>query len=231
VRWVGGVWSRYVALWGVRDDNAKLRDENARLRAEVERLKQEAARGTELEALLHLRQSVAGETVAARVVGAEASSYFRVVRVRLDRGDLEVRAGMPVLASAGVVGRVQRVAGPYSDVLLAIDPKSSLDVMITSADGKVQKGRGILKGIPGEKRYRAKLDYVLQKDQVAEGDVVVSSGLGGFPRNLPVGTVQKVARREFGLFQDVEIEPAVDFGKLAEVLVLVAPGAQEKAER
>src|SRR5262245_20069837 len=146
-RWVGGVWSRYVALWGVRDENQKLRDENAKLRTEVERLTQEGAHGAELESLLKLRKSLIGETVAARVVGAEASSYFRVVRVRLDRGELEVKAGMPVLASAGVVGRIQRVAGSYSDVLLASDPKSSLDVSITSADGKKQKGRGVLKGI------------------------------------------------------------------------------------
>lgn len=230
-RWVGGVWTRYVALWGVTDENAKLRDENAKLKQQVSKLEQEGARNAELEKLLHLREVQKGETLSARVIGAEVSSYFRVLRVKLDRGDLEVRQGMPVLASAGVVGRVHRTFGNYSDVLLATDPKSSIDVLITSADGKRTKGRGVVKGIPGERRYRTRIEYLLRSDEVGEGDVVVTSGIGGFPRNLSLGRVTRVIKHEFGLFQDAEVEPAVDFGKLAEVMVLIAPPQSEKAER
>lgn len=234
-RGVAGVWRRYVALWGVSDENVRLRDENARLRAEVERLTLEAARGGELEKLVKLRAEVRAETIGARVIGAETSSFFRVVRVKLDRGGLEVRPGMAVLAAAGVVGRVQRVYGPYSDVLLATDPKSSVDVVITAADGSGQvRGSGVLKGIPGDTRYRTRIDYLLRKDEVHEGDLVVTSGIGGFPRNVPVGTVVKVQRGEVGMFQDAVVEPAVEPGKLREVLVVLAPPQvldEQKAER
>ncbi|HUQ02582.1 MAG TPA: rod shape-determining protein MreC [Kofleriaceae bacterium] len=232
-RGVGNAWSRYVALWRVSDDNVQLKDENARLKAELERLRQEAARGADLEKLLHLRADVHAETLSARVIGAETSAFFRVVRVKLDRGDLEVKPGMPVVASAGVVGRVQRVFGPYSDVLLASDPKSALDILITSPDKEARvKGRGVLKGIPGDSRYRTRIDYLLRKDEVAEGDIVVTSGLGGFPRHLPVGRIVKVQKRDFGLYQDAEVEPAVEFGKLSEVLVVLqAPPPEEKAEK
>jgi rod shape-determining protein MreC len=230
-RWVGGVWTRYVALWGISDENAKLREENAKLKQQVSQLEQEGARTAELEKLLRLRETQKGEMLSARVVGAEVSSYFRVMRVKLDRGDLEIRQGMPVLAAAGVVGRVHRTFGNYSDVLLATDPKSSIDVVITSANGKRIKGRGVVKGIPGERRYRTRIEYLLRQDEVGEGDVVVTSGIGGFPRNLPLGKVTRVSKHESGLFQDAEVEPAVDFGKLAEVMVLIAPAASEKAER
>jgi rod shape-determining protein MreC len=232
-RGVGNAWSRYVALWRVSDENVNLKDENARLKAELERLRQEAARGADLEKLLHLRADVHAETLSARVIGAETSAFFRVVRVKLDRGDLEVKPGMPVVASAGVVGRVQRVFGPYSDVLLASDPKSALDILITSPDKEARvKGRGVLKGIPGDSRYRTRIDYLLRKDEVAEGDIVVTSGLGGFPRHLPVGRIIKVQKRDFGLYQDAEVEPTVEFGKLSEVLVVLqAPPPEEKAEK
>jgi len=229
-RWVGHVWERYVALWGISDENRTLRDRNAKLEEELARLQKEGTRVGELERLLHLRESIKGELLAARVIGAEVSSYFRVVRIRVDRGELEVRQGMPVLAASGVVGRVQRTFGPYSDVLLATDPKSAIDVVVVSADGKRVKGRGVVKGIPGERRYRTRIDYLLRQDEVGEGDVVVTSGIGGFPRNLSVGKVARVVKRDFGLYQDADVEPAVDFGKLAEVLVLVAPPAAEKAE-
>ena len=55
------------------------------------------------------------------------------------------------------------------------------------------------------------------------GDTVVTTGLGGFPRDLPVGTVARVAVQPGSMFQEVEIAPHVDFARLAEVLVVVAP--------
>jgi len=38
-----------------------------------------------------------------------------------------------------------------------------------------------------------------------------------------VGTIVRLAREEGGLFQTAEIEPAVDFNKLEEVMVVEAP--------
>jgi len=223
---IGSTWRRYVALWHVSDENARLRDENAKLRTELDRTKLELQHVSELEGLIGLRKDVRAETISARVIGAETSSFFRIIRVRLDRGELEVKPGMPVLAAAGVVGRVERVFGSYSDVVLASDPKSAIDVVVSRTGG-----RGVLKGLPGAPgRYRARIDYLLRQDEVAESDTVVTSGIGGFPRNLPVGKIVKVAKKDFGLYQEAEVEPAVEFGKLREVLIVVAPPQQEKAE-
>jgi len=225
-RGISGWWSRYVDLWHVSDENVKLRDENAKLRTALARLSREAAHNAELETLLKLRGDVKAETVSARVIGAQTSSFFKVVRIKLDRGDLEVKPGMAVLASAGVVGRIERVFGPYSDVVLASDPKSAIDIVVPRTGG-----RGVLKGLPGDSKYRTRIDYLLRKDEIAAEDQVVTSGIGGFPRNLPVGRVVKVTRKDFGLYQEAEVEPAVEFSKLSEVLVVLAPPTVEKAER
>jgi rod shape-determining protein MreC len=218
-RGIGNVWSGYVALVHVNRDNARLLDENARLRGELEASRQAAARAATLEKLAGLKPQVQTETIAARVIGVETSSFFRIVRVRIDRGgDVDgVKPGMAVLAAAGVVGRVQRVFGNYSDVLLAADPKSSIDVVVSRTGG-----RGVLKGIAGDNRYRARIEYLERKDEVAEGDTVVTSGLGGiFPRDLPVGKIVKVAKKDFGLYQEAIVEPVVDFGRLRDVLIAV----------
>lgn len=216
-RAVGGVWTRYIALVHVKADNARLADENARLRAELVAAQSNAARAADLEKLLGLRGQLKRETIAAHVIGIETSSFFRVVRVKLDRGDDVVKPGMAVLASAGVVGRVQRVFGPYSDVLLAADPKSSIDVVVPRTGG-----RGVLKGIAGDNRYRTRIAYLERKDEVAEGDLVVTSGLAGiFPRDVPIGRIVKVSKKDFGLYQDAEVQPVVDFGKLRDVLIVV----------
>ncbi len=56
---------------------------------------------------------------------------------------------------------------------------------------------------------------------VKEEEIVVSSGLGGiFPKGLLIGTVSKVVKQDYGLFQEIEIAPSVDFSKLEEVVII-----------
>jgi rod shape-determining protein MreC len=222
VRGIGNAWTKYIALVHIKADNERLADENARLRAELVAAKNAAGREGDLEKLLSLRGAVQFDTIAARIVGVETSAFFRVVRVRLDRGGDEVKPGMAVISSAGIVGRVQRVFGGWCDVLLAADPKSSIDVVVARTGG-----RGVVKGVAGSDRYKTRVEYLERKDEAAEGDLVVTSGLGGFfPRDLPVGKIVKVDKRGFGLYQEVEVQPVVDFGKLRDVLVVVPREAQ-----
>lgn len=221
MRLLGGaadVWSHYLSLVAVKQQNERLLRENQDLRMQLQKLESTAARSERLERLLDLRSEVLAETAAAHVVGIE-SSQFRVVRVRVDRGSAEVKPGMPVLAAGGVVGRISRTFGPYSDVLLLTDPRSSIDVVLPRIGS-----RGVLKGVLPTGRYRCRIDYLLRQDEVRVGDVVLSSGLGSiFPRDVPVGKVVQIRKQAFGLYQEVEVEPAVDFGKLHEVLIVLLP--------
>jgi rod shape-determining protein MreC len=79
-----------------------------------------------------------------------------------------------------VVGRINRVSGDSSDILLSVDPRSAIDVIIPRTGG-----RGILKGKPGENGYRAAIEYLIHGEQAKEGDLVVTTGLGEFPRDVP----------------------------------------------
>ena len=55
------------------------------------------------------------------------------------------------------------------------------------------------------------------------GDVIVTSGLGQrFPASILVGQVKEVVKREYGLYQEATVTPAVHFSRLEEVLVLTA---------
>lgn len=219
VRGVGDALSHYVLLVRVKEQNAALQAENLELRRQVRALQLATERSERLERLLSMRSDILAETVAARVVGVETSPTFRVLRVRIDRGAAEVRPGMPVLAAAGVVGRVARTYGPYSDVLLAVDARSSVDVVLPRIGS-----RGVLKGSASEDLYRCRIDYLLRQDEVKVGDQVVTSGLLSiFPADIPVGKVVAIRKQAFGLYQEVEVEPAVDFNKLREVLVVLAP--------
>jgi rod shape-determining protein MreC len=218
-RGIAGVAGRFVELAHARAENHELAKENARLRAEVAELRRLADESGRYQRLLGLRDQTPAETIAARIISIDASPYFRVARVELDRGDGVVKRGMPVLTPDGVVGRIGHVSGGTSDILLLVDPRSAIDVVIPRTGG-----RGILRGKSGENGYRCSIEYLTRGNAAQVGDKVVTSGLGGaFPRDLAVGKVTAVLPGAVGLFQDVEVTPDVDFARLSEVLVVAAP--------
>jgi len=217
-RSIGHLAGRYVDLVHVRAENEDLRTKNDRLRAELLEAKRGAAESVRFQHLLGLRNAVAAETLVARVIAIDVSPYFRVARIQLDRGESLVQRGMPVITPEGVVGRINRTSGETSDIMLSVDPRSAIDVVLPRTGG-----RGILKGKPGENGYRCAIEYLMQGEQAKEGDLVVTSGLGGFPRDLPVGKISKIIKNAAGLAQDIEITPDVDFARLSEVLIVVAP--------
>ena len=218
-RGITGVAGRYVELKGVRAENDALHRENRQLRAELTEMRRLAEESGRYQRLLGLRDATPAETIAARVIAVDASPHFRIARVEIDRGEGTVRRGMPVLTPEGVVGRINRVAGKSSDVLLLVDPRSALDVLAPRTGG-----RGILKGKSGENGYRCSIEYLARGEPVKEGDAIVTSGVGGaFPRNMAVGHITRVIPGAVGLYQDVEVTPDVDFARLTDVLVVVAP--------
>ncbi len=218
-RAITSVAGRYVELTHVRGENEALTRENQRLRAELTEMRRLAEESGRYQRLLGLRDVTPAETVAARVIAVDASPYFRVARVEIDHGEGNVRHGMPVLTPEGVAGRINRVSGKSSDIMLLVDPRSAIDVVIPRTGG-----RGILRGKSGENGYRCNIEYLTRGEPAKEGDAVVTSGLGGaFPRNLAVGHITRIIPGAVGLYQDVEVTPDVDFGRLSEVLVVVAP--------
>ena len=209
----------YVYLVDVKSDNDQLRAENDRLRREMRVLRGDAQRAHELESLLGLRERLATETMTARVIAKGISPSFRVVRLAVDQGEhAGLRAGMPVVANGGLVGQVRRVSGRFADVLLTIDPESRVDVVVGEG-----RARGRIEGLGERGRYRCRIQFDRADDQVAVGDEVFTSGLGKkFPASILIGYVSKVGDQEFGLHQEGEVTPSVDFTRLDEVLILTS---------
>jgi rod shape-determining protein MreC len=216
---VSAVLQEYVYLVDVKRDNDRLRSENARLLEDNNRLAISGTENRRLRRLLQLRDELRGNLLSAQVIGKEVSPYFRVTRVVLDRGERDhVRAGMPVLTADGLVGQIRRTYSKYADVLLTADKTSAIDVVVQR-----NGARGMLKGTGAEENYICQLEQLSRDDDVQPGDVVVTSGLGQrFPAAILVGEIKEVTKREFGLYQEATVMPAVHFSRLEEVLILTA---------
>jgi rod shape-determining protein MreC len=240
VEGIGGTWSRYVALIDIEAENRELRDDNERLRKDLAAMTRKAYDVAALEDLAVVKKRTPADTLGARVIGAPLSPQFRVLRLKIDRGDHEVATDMPVITSEGPVGRVDKVYGDYADVVLISDPSSRIDVVIrdplqpaTQATGVtgVTGARGLLVGLGRADSYACKIEWLERQGRPSPGpdatlkvgDEVVTSGLGAsFPAGLVVGKVAKIIGDD-GMFQSVEVSPSVDVSRVRAVMVLLAP--------
>jgi rod shape-determining protein MreC len=217
-RGISGIVSDYVYLVHVKEDNNKLSYDNARFRGELRELRDIRAENKRLRRLLGLRDTVDAETATAMVVAKDTVGFFRVAHVTLDNPGVAIRPNMSVLSLEGAVGTVQRVSGDAISVKLTVDSGFGVDVVVERTGA-----RGFVRGTGEEARYLVSVEYVQRTDEVAVGDLLVTSGVGcRFPKGIPVARVTELTRRDFGIYQSVEAEPTVDFSRLSEVLIVLA---------
>ncbi len=212
-RFVRDIWRHYFFLVAAAKENDRLKQqlsqviENKNTCIEVELSNQR------LQTFLDFKKETEDQVVAAEVVGQDPSNWFKSIII--DKGKASgVVKGMPVVIPEGIVGQVVMASAQYAKVQLMIDRNSAVDALVQRT-----RARGIVQGKSGD---RCQFQYVLQKNDVAVGDVVISSGLDGvYPKGLRIGEVSSVVRRNAGIFQDVEVASFVDFEKLEEVLVII----------
>ena len=209
----GDIWSNYIDLLEVRQENIELRKSVKLLNERMVANNEAIVANARLKALLELKGAVAMPTIAVSVIGEDSSAWFKTLVV--DRGSADgVLEGMPVVAAGGAVGRLVKVAPHSSRVLLLTDHASAIAAVVQRS-----RARGVVRGAGGG---RCSLEFTVKDEDVKVGDTVISSGIGGvFPKGLPIGEVTMVKKGEYGVFQTIEVRPAVNIGKLEEMLVLV----------
>jgi len=213
------VWKRYLFLVGLEDENRRLRHENAVLSGQLNQYREGYLEGIRLRKLLNLKEGFKDRAVAARVIDNDRTTLFKTVLINKGTAD-GLRVGLPVVTDRGVVGRIIETSWHASRILLMIDENSNIDALIQRS-----RTQGILQGAGPA---GCNLKYISKVEDVQAGDVILSSGLAGvFPKGLLLGVVTGASRREGGLFQKIDVLPAVDFGRLEEVLALVAEGSTQ----
>lgn len=217
--------------YGWVDSLLGARSEAEQLRAEVRDLRQRAIQSEfalqENEYLRRLLEYLDGprfpddfEPVAAEVVSRPAAAFTQAIVVAAGSGN-GVRVNDPVVTADGLVGLVTRVTGGTARIQLLTDEEAAVSAvdLRSGAPGIVLHARGT--------RETLVLDRVRKKDVVRVGDEVVTSGWRAgllsslYPKGIPIGKVTSVGQTDTDLFQQVQVDPFVDFGTLDAVLVLV----------
>lgn len=216
VNGVRDLWANYVDLLDVRDENDRLRARIAQLQEESLQYREALVASGHLQNIAEMRDEFEMPMLPSEVVGLDVSPWFRSVLV--DRGASHgVLAGNPVITSSGVVGLVTATSEHASKTMLLLDRQSAID-------GIVQRSRvrGIVRGTG---RGELEFEFVVRESDVREGDVVITSGLGAvYPKGLRIGIVGELEEAGGQLLATARLEPAVDFGRLEQVFVMLRRG-------
>jgi rod shape-determining protein MreC len=214
------VWSGYVGLRHLRQENDALKRDLAAAQIAAQEQQALASRARGLEKLLELRDRTSLQTTAAEIIGASAIQDFRTVTI--DKGTRAgLRPDMAVIAPAGVVGRIVVPSARSAKVQLLVDRNAAVGAIIDRT-----RAQGVVVGAGGE---RLEMEYVSEAYDVVAGDVVVTSGIDGiYPKGFVIGLIESVARSG-GAYKKIVVKPAVDFNGIEEVLVVMTPAPARDA--
>lgn len=210
--------SQAIAEFFVQRD--ALQRENESLKEQILKLEISAMRRADLElentrlrALTESTTDVASKTTTARIVGQEFSRQRRRVTIGLG-SRAEIYVGQTVVAGGGILGQTMRV-GPFSsEIILLTDPEHAIPIEIQRTGVRtiaVGTGRANTLNLPS---------LPLQSD-IIEGDVLVSSGLGGiFPAGYPVAVVSRVMKNNSSQLAAVEAITTARAGRTRHVALI-----------
>ena len=216
---VRGTVSEYLKLIGIKREIQKLEQENQELRAQIGAMNENKLENERLSQLINFKSRTSMKLMAAKVIGRDLSADR--YSLRINRGSRDgLKHLQAVITVDGVVGYVFRPEANTAQILGLTDRLAAVDAIVTRT-----RARGI---IQGRDRTSCRLKYLERADDVAIGDIVATSGIGGlFPKGFPIGKIIGISKTEMGISQEAQVMPIVNAGSVEEVFVVVDSGNQD----
>lgn len=223
-----------LAAWRwIRDSSEsrnELRLENSRLNAErlltharLQRYSALEAENARLRGMLEARTRVTDEVRVAGIMSVSANPFRHVLVIDKGRND-GVYDGQAMVDANGVVGQVIETGIFSAQAVLISDPDHALPVEINR--------NGLRTIAVGTGEFdRLDLPFLPNSADVNEGDLLVTSGLGGaFPAGYPVAVVGSVTRIPQEPFAAVSAEPAAKLNQVREIMLIWSIAGEEDTE-
>lgn len=218
--WFNDKQNYYKNTSDLEEENAALRRKIAEMEATVRQAEADREENKLLRELLNLREQrrdLTSDLEAAAITEHTVTNWTS--SLTLNKGTRHgVEVNDCVIDETGaLVGIISEVGINWSTVLTLVDTDTSLGAKVFRT-----KDLGLAQGnfsLMGENRLR--LDYLPADCQLLGGDLVVTSGLGGYyPAELVIGSVEEVQVDDSGSASYAIVEPKVDFDALTEVFII-----------
>ena len=207
------MFDHYILIVNTSKNNEELKYTVATLENQIFGLSEVEKENERLKQLLEFGKNIPRKKVLAQIVSLDSSNEFKVLRINKGAND-ELKLFSPVITMTGLVGYVYRLTPNYADVLTILDQNNRVDAIVART-----RSHGIVEGTAG---FKTRLKHVNRTEAIEIGDEVITAGLGAvYPKGIKIGRISQIDKENFGITQDVEVEPSVDFNKLEEVVVLL----------
>ncbi len=202
------------------DENQRLHQEALVQNARLQRMAALEAENARLRALLDSTTKVDDSILIAEIVSVDMNPYRNMIVVNKG-SDEGVYMGQAIIDADGIVGQITRDRYYTAEAMLVTDVDHALPVELArNGLRSIAVGTGELN--------RLSLPFLPSNADVREGDLLVSSGLGGtFPPGYPVGVIRRVNSVTGQPFLEVDAEPAAALNRIREVLLVTPAGQQE----
>ncbi|MEJ1438905.1 MAG: rod shape-determining protein MreC [Candidatus Sedimenticola sp. (ex Thyasira tokunagai)] len=193
--------------------NETLRRENLLLKAEQQKMAALESENTRLRNLLDSSFRIGERVLIAELMAIELDPYRQ--QVMINKGtNSGVFQGQPVLDAGGVMGQVVHVHRSSSSVLMITDISHALPVQINRNGLRtIAMGTGRINSLD--------LPNLPNNADIREGDLLVTSGLGGrFPAGYPVARITTVIHKPGEPFADVGAQPVAHLDRTREALLV-----------
>ena len=217
---IGNIWKSYFGLYKVQKDNQRMHEEVFQLNQENSLLRSILRTYKTEKEMLDLLLEFEGSIIPARIVGMDASNYWKSLVI--NKGSLDgVKKDMVVLDKKGhLVGRVvDPVSFKQSRVQMITDSQSGVHV--------VSEGQNVPGIINGLGNGQCMLEYIHATDtSIVEGDKLITTGWDGiYIPGVLVGQVLSVVEN-ISLFKEIKVMPAFNIQEL-DLLAIIKEDVHE----
>lgn len=207
----------------IYEENQILKEQVSEFRSLLYEVQEVRKENEELRNTLGLLESDSirsHEAIHATVIARSPERWMEQVTINKGR-EHGVDANMLVMTADGMIGKVQS-ANQFTarvKLLTGFDQFNRISAMVSREDK-----RNIFGMIEGFDEETGSLLFRIIEESdkdIEEGDLVVSSGMGGvFPAGVPIGEVKEITTDQYGLTQIALVEASADMYEINNVVVL-----------
>ena len=217
--WFDGIHQQFEDVEQLHQENDALRQEIARLEEQLRQAQSDSQENLRLRNLLNLRQQRRDFVFESATITQRSVSNWSST-LTLNKGtSAQVAVGDCVVNEEGfLVGVITDAGLNWGTVTTILDTGSQLGAKVfRTAETTVAQGD---LGLMNEGLL--KLSYLADESSVINGDLVVTSGLGGYyPSDLVIGSVDAIYTDDNGLTKYAVLQPKVALAELTQVFVIV----------
>jgi len=215
---IGSFFGFIVEMKDYKDENDRLAARLAEMERKYRSAEEYRLENERLSKLLDLKVNGLSEfpSVGARVIAWSSNNWYNFYTI--DKGSIDgIKKKDMVVTEAGLVGYIDDVGLNWARVMTIVNESSAVGVrVIRNGDLGIVEGDFEL-----EKDGVCKMNLFNKEAQVAIGDVLETSGLGGiYAAGVSIGKVVEIQSDVTGVSQNAIIEPLVDLKSLSVVLVI-----------